>query len=53
MRRFWGLILIGRNLKWSVLIGRALIAARGATVSGDFGAILSPEGATINLHKLT
>ena len=24
-------ILIGRNLKWSVLIGRALIAARGAT----------------------
>ena len=24
-----GLILIGRNLKWSVMIGRALIAARG------------------------
>ena len=27
-----GKLLIGRNLKWSVLIGRALIAARGATV---------------------
>ena len=24
-----GKLLIGRNLKWSVLIGRALIAARG------------------------
>ena len=27
-----GKLLIGRNLKWSVLIGRALIAARGATI---------------------
>ena len=27
-----GFILIGRNLKWSVLIGRALFTARGATV---------------------
>ena len=25
----FGLILFGRNLKWSVMIGRALIAARG------------------------
>ena len=52
------LILIGWNLKWSVLIGRALIAARGATVyspiiaqMGRFGAhsdwsrAVSPLGA--------
>ena len=30
--KFLELILIGRNVKWSVLIGRALFAARGATV---------------------
>ena len=32
MCRFWVSFLIGRNLKWSVLIGRALLAARGRHV---------------------
>ena len=38
-----GLILIGRNLKWSVLIGSELIVARGRQVKIPYESIVSTD----------